>query len=153
MGTQLCRWLYVNYHGLHFLSLCTKTDQLNIVNPILHTLAASFVRWSVLGTYLELFSVKPLYRTCGICLSLLCGLQSLIVIVVSCLQCRPLSAVWNPANHGVCINNGHFNFFDSVFDLVLYSMIFIFPFPILKKLNAKARKILIPSLRFLPNIR
>lgn len=75
-------------------------------------------------------------------------LNAVGIVLVSCLQCRPLEFLWNPAVGGTCINFSHFSVFNSSFNFVLDMVILLTPLPLVRKLNLSTRKRVLLSVNF-----
>lgn len=75
-------------------------------------------------------------------------LNAVGIVLVSCLQCRPLEALWNPNVRGICINFSYFSVFNSSFNFVLDMAILLSPLPLVAKLNSSRRKKILLSINF-----
>ncbi|KAH8426472.1 uncharacterized protein LDX57_004209 [Aspergillus melleus] len=120
---------------------------LNILNPILYGMATAFVKWSILALYLTIFPQK-LFQYWVQFLVLINTLNAIAIVLVSCLQCRPLQALWNPAVGGTCIDFSNFSLFNTSFNFVLDLVILLSPLRLVTKLNLSRRKKILLSLNF-----
>ena len=62
------------------------------------------------------------------------------IVLVCCLQCRPLPALWDATISGVCIDFSYFSVFNSAFNFVLDAMILLSPLPLIMRLNLSTNK-------------
>ncbi|KAF6818058.1 integral membrane protein [Colletotrichum plurivorum] len=120
---------------------------LNICNPILYGVATALVKWSILALYLAIFPQRK-FQIWVHCVSAVNLLNAVAIVLVSCLQCRPLESLWNPAVPGVCINFSHFSVFNSTFNFVIDIVILLTPLPLVRKLNSSTRKKVLLSVNF-----
>jgi hypothetical protein len=120
---------------------------LNILNPILYGVATAFVKWSILALYIAIFPQKNFqYWVYFLCL--INCLNAVAIVLVSCLQCRPLEALWNQAAVGTCIDFSIFSLFNTSFNLVLDVAILISPIKLVINLNLSQRKKILLALNF-----
>jgi hypothetical protein len=75
------------------------------------------------------------------------ALNGVAIVLVSCLQCRPLEALWN-GSEGVCINFSYFSVFNSAFNFVIDCIILLSPLPLILKLKLTTRKKVMLSINF-----
>ncbi|KAL2869888.1 uncharacterized protein BJX67DRAFT_370670 [Aspergillus lucknowensis] len=120
---------------------------LNILNPILYGVATTLVKWSILALYIAIFPQKNfqywIYFLCVInCLN------AVSIVLVSCLQCHPLDALWNPAVGGTCIDFSIFSLFNTSFNLVLDVVILLSPLKLVMNLNLSRRKKVLLAFNF-----
>ncbi|KAL1954763.1 hypothetical protein VTO42DRAFT_763 [Malbranchea cinnamomea] len=113
--------------------------QLNILNPILYDVATAFVKCSILALYIAIFPQQIFcYWVCF--LFVVNALNAVAIVLVSCLQCRPLEALWNPEAGGTCIDFSNFGLFNTSFKFVMDLTIFVSPLRLVMKLNLSNRK-------------
>lgn len=67
-------------------------------------------------------------------------LGALVIVLVSCLQCRPLERLWNPLVEGVCIDFSDFSLFNTGFNFSLDVIILLSPLPLVSELKLSSRK-------------
>ncbi|KAK1704665.1 uncharacterized protein BDZ83DRAFT_594860 [Colletotrichum acutatum] len=120
---------------------------LNICNPILYGVSSVLVKWSILALYLAIFPQRKFHYWVHF-VSTVNLLNGLAIILVSCLQCRPLEALWNTSVVGTCINFSYFSIFNSVFNFLLDVVILLTPLPLVKQLNSSTRKKILLSINF-----
>ncbi|KAL4816045.1 hypothetical protein BDW67DRAFT_175825 [Aspergillus spinulosporus] len=120
---------------------------LNILNPILYGVATAFVKWSILALYVTIFPQKNFqYWVYFLCV--INCLNAIAIVLVSCLQCRPLEALWNQAAGGTCIDFSIFSLFNTSFNLVLDVAILLSPIKLVMNLNLSQRKKILLALNF-----
>lgn len=125
----------------------SSARQLNILNVITYGIAASFVKWSILALYIAIFPQQK-FRYWVWFLAII-NLGSLIAIVlVTCLQCIPLDALWDPTVKGTCINFSYFSIFNTSFSFSLDLVILISPLPLVWKLKLSTRKRMLLGINF-----
>ncbi|KAK1447930.1 hypothetical protein CMEL01_09769 [Colletotrichum melonis] len=120
---------------------------LNICNPILYGVSSVLVKWSILALYLAIFPQRKFHYWVHF-VSTVNLLNGLAIVLVSCLQCRPLEALWNTSVVGTCINFSYFSIFNSVFNFLLDVVILLTPLPLVKQLNSSTRKKILLSINF-----
>lgn len=123
--------------------------QLNTLNPILYGVATAFVKGSILALYISIFPQKNFqYWVSFVCL--VNSLNAVAIVLVSCLQCRPLEALWNPAAAagGKCIGFSNFSLFNTSFNFVLDVVILLSPLRLVMKLKLSTRKKVLLALNF-----
>lgn len=125
----------------------TDQSQLNILNPILYGIASALVKWSILALYLVIFPPKFFRYWCYGIGAINTG-NAIAIVLVSCLQCRPLELLWNPMIKGTCINFSYFSVFNSTFNFALDMVILLSPIPLVSKLNLSKRKKVLLCINF-----
>lgn len=121
--------------------------QLNILNPILYGMAATFVKLSILALYISIFPQRG-FRYWVYVLGIINVLNAVSIVLVACLQCRPLEALWSPIPGATCINFSYFSMFNTSFNLVMDVVILLSPIPLVMKLNLNKRKRVLLAINF-----
>ena len=116
---------------------------MNILNPILYGIATMFVKWSILALYITIFPQKG-FRWWVYFLTAINVLNAIAIVLVSCLQCRPLAALWDPvaamAPGATCIDFSNFSIFNTSYNFALDVVILVSPLPLVMKLKLSRRK-------------
>ncbi|KAJ5109164.1 hypothetical protein N7456_005839 [Penicillium angulare] len=120
---------------------------LNILNPIFYGMATALVKWSILALYVSIFPQK-IFRLWSHFVAVVNILNALAIVLVGCLQCRPLEALWDSSISGTCIDFGNFSLFNTCFNLVLDLVILVSPLGLVMKLNMSRRKRVLLGLNF-----
>lgn len=110
-------------------------------------MATALVKWSILALYLAIFPQRK-FQIWVHCVSAVNLLNAVAIVLVSCLQCRPLESLWNPEIPGVCINFSYFSVFNSTFNFVIDIVILLTPLPLVRRLNSSTRKKVLLSINF-----
>ena len=102
-----------------------------------------FVKWSILALYITIFPQKG-FRWWVYLLVTINALNAVAIVLVSCLQCRPLDALWDlaiaAAPGSTCIDFSNFSIFNTSFNFSLDVVILISPLPLVMKLKLSQRK-------------
>ncbi|KAF9869770.1 integral membrane protein [Colletotrichum karsti] len=138
--------------GRHVILITDPEDMrmlaiLNICNPILYGVATALVKWSILALYIAIFPQRKFQYWVHF-VTAVNLLNAVAIVLVSCLQCRPLESLWNPLVPGTCINFSYFSVFNSTFNFALDMVILLTPLPLVRQLNSSKRKKVLLSINF-----
>lgn len=110
-------------------------------------MASAFVKWSILALYLDIFPQRAFQYWIHFLVAINI-LNAIAIVLVSCLQCRPIEALWDPAVGGTCIDFSDFSMFNTSFNLVLDVVILASPLRLVMNLEFATRKKILVSLTF-----
>ncbi|TDZ10312.1 Satratoxin biosynthesis SC1 cluster protein 4 [Colletotrichum sidae] len=138
--------------GRHVILITDPADRrmlaiLNICNPILYGVATALVKSSILALYAAIFPQRGFHYWVYL-VSAVNLLNAVAIVLVSCLQCRPLEALWDLSVTGVCINFSYFSVFNSSFNFLLDVVILLTPLPLVRQLNSSRRKKILLTINF-----
>ena len=117
-----------------------------MLNPILYGIATAFVKASILALYVNIFPQKGFVRWVY-AIATLNFLGAVVIVLVTCLQCRPIEALWGAAT-GTCIDFSIFSLFNTSYNFVLDVAILASPLPLVRKLNLSRRKRVVLAIYF-----
>jgi hypothetical protein len=118
----------------------TTYSKIQVLYPMIYTLACTFPKLVILGLYLRIFIAKR-DRLVSYSLIAIISLWCISVIVANGLQCIPIAYLWNPTSYpdGHCFNINEFWKWFSFPNILTDFVMFLLPFPCIWKLRLSKR--------------
>jgi hypothetical protein len=91
--------------------------------------AIAVVKISSLLLYIRIFGNRQSLLVAGWVIGMFTIIWSAVVMVVSCLQCRPIAAIWDPSIQGTCINGWSFSVVTSALNTMTDLVLLVLPVP------------------------
>ena len=113
-----------------------------LVGQLLWATAVAFIRASVLSLYSRIFQTPSFRATCHTVQGF--NFAFYVAVVLACfLICRPLASLWDESINGSCGDQGSFDLFIGVFNLLMDVTTVVLPMPVLWGLQTRMKKKLI----------
>ena len=94
-------------------------------------MAIPLVKTSTLLLYVRVFNNQRYFRVAAWTLSILTIIWSFAVVLVSCLQCQPMAAIWDESVEGSCIDDGAFLVATGVMNMITDLILLVLPLPVI----------------------
>lgn len=114
--------------------------KLQIPLTVMYAMAVMFPKLAILGLYLRIFTREWHRVSCYTLIGLVAG-TGISTAIVTCLQCRPISALWDPTldKDEMCIDIQYFWRWASFPNIVTDIMMLALPMPCIWRLHLSLR--------------
>jgi hypothetical protein len=103
--------------------------QAYLASGILFVVAIALVKISALLLYTRIFGNRQSLLVAAWVIGMFTIVWSAVVVVVSCLQCRPIAALWDPSIQGTCINGWSFFVVTGALNTITDLVVLVLPVP------------------------